>query len=73
MARSLSELRDHRNLDAFNRLRVSSPVSQFEYQNQYNAGPIVWANALTGTGAVSHEANGANALMTTGGTAQEVD
>jgi hypothetical protein len=54
------------NTDAFNRLRVSSPVSQFEYANQYNKGPLIWAEKATGTGGATHSPNPSTVLLTTG-------
>lgn len=55
--------------DAFARLRVSSPISQFDYQNQYNVGPFIWSDSLSGTGSVTHQPNSSTVLMSTGGTA----
>lgn len=57
------------NLDAFERLRVSSPIAQFEYQNQYNTGPLIWSEKITGTGAVTHAPDVSSVRLSTGGTA----
>lgn len=55
--------------DSFGRLRVSSPIAQFEYQNQYNKGPLLWSETVSSTGTVAHQANSATVLLSTGGTA----
>jgi hypothetical protein len=60
---------DNANTDAFGRLRTSNPIAQFEYQNQYNSGPLVWNESLTGTGAATHTPNTSSVLLSTGGTA----
>lgn len=44
-------------LDAFGRLRVSDPQTLFDYQAQYDAGPLFWENVLTGSGTATHVAN----------------
>lgn len=56
------------SIDAFGRLRVSSPISQFEYQNEYNKGPLIWAEKVTGSGAATHQPNSSTVQLTTGGT-----
>jgi hypothetical protein len=49
---------DSANLDAFSRLRVSSPQSLFSVQCQYNNAPITMESGNTGTGvAPAHSAN----------------
>jgi hypothetical protein len=58
------------NTDAFNRLRVSSPISQFEYNNEYNKGPLIWAEKVTGTGVATHQPNSSTVLLSTGGTTE---
>jgi hypothetical protein len=57
------------NLDAFGRLRVSSPISQFDYQNQYNKGSLLWSEAVAGTGASVHNPNNSTISLNAGGTA----
>ena len=57
------------NLDAFGRLQVASPISQFEYQNEYNKGPLLWAEKVTGTGVATHQPASSTVLLSTGGTA----
>jgi hypothetical protein len=56
------------NLDAFGRLRVSSPIAQFEYQNQYNKGPLVWEEQITGGGTVTHAPNRSTVVLSPGNT-----
>jgi hypothetical protein len=58
----------NQNLDSFNRLRTSSPISQFEYQNEYNKGPLIWAEKVTGAGVATHQPNSSTVLLSTGGT-----
>lgn len=55
--------------DAFGRLRVSSPLTQFDYQNQYNEGSLIWSTTLGGTGAITHNPNTSTVTLSTGGTA----
>ena len=38
-----------RGTDAFGRFPVSNPVTLFDYQSQYDAGPLFWETKLTGT------------------------
>lgn len=40
--------------DAFGRLRVSNPVSLFDYAAQYTTGSTFWDTALVGTGSETH-------------------
>jgi hypothetical protein len=54
------------NTDAFNRVRVSSPISQFEYANEYNKGPLIWAEKVTGAGVATHQPNSSTVLLSTG-------
>ncbi len=55
------------NLDIFGRVRVSIPQTRFEYANQYNAGPLVWAGLVAGTGAVTHRPDRAAVELSTSG------
>ena len=50
--------------DAFGRLRVSDPQTIFDYQAQYDAGPLLWEDDLTGSGTAAHSANGAAVSLT---------
>ena len=45
---------DNFNTDAFGRLRTSAPIAQFEYQNQYNKGPLIWAEKVNLSGTITH-------------------
>jgi hypothetical protein len=58
---------DNFNTDAFGRLRTSSPIAQFEYQNEYNKGPLIWAEKVSGTGSATHVPSTSSVSMTTGG------
>lgn len=55
-------------LDAFGRLRVSDPQTLFDYQAQYDAGPLLWENVLTGSGTATHVANTASVALAVSGT-----
>lgn len=55
--------------DAFSRLRVSSPTTLFDSLQQYGDNPLIWENALTGTGSVSNLLNESSVQLSTGGTA----
>lgn len=44
-------------LDAFGRQRVSNPTSIFDYQSQYDAGPLLWEDDTAGSGAAAHLPN----------------
>lgn len=51
--------------DAFGRLRIAAPVSQFSYQNQYNKGTLVWNEKIGGSGEVSHDADSSTVSLKT--------
>jgi hypothetical protein len=51
------------NVDAFGRGRVSLPNSQFDYQNQYNSGPLVWYEKIAGGATSTHLPNEASVQM----------
>ncbi len=58
------ELQDSNDLDAFGRLRTSSPFVLFDSQNQYNDGSaLFWQNTLTGGGTVTHLPNESSVSM----------
>lgn len=57
---------DTPNIDAFGRLRVSDPVSIFECTFQYDAQPLLWSSLLSGTGAITYNANKASVDFTVG-------
>lgn len=54
------------NLDAFGRLRVSTPVNLFETAFQYDLQPLLWSSSITGGGVVAHNANKASVDFTLG-------
>lgn len=64
-----SHIKKFAEVDAFGRGRVSLPFTQFDYQNQYNEGPLVWETAVVGTGAIAQRPAEASVRLTTGGTA----
>lgn len=59
---------DSAQLDAFNRLRTSSPSSEFEYINEYNAGDLIWSTKTTGAGMYTHIPNESSVELSTGDT-----
>jgi len=63
---------DSASLDAFQRLRTSSPFTQFDWTNQYSpataANQQQWDVAVVGSGAVNVQANKCLVRLTTGGT-----
>lgn len=61
-------LADSPQLDAFNRLRVSTPIDLFSSVHQYNTGPLFWESVLNG-GAVTHLPNESGIQLSTGGAA----
>lgn len=54
-------------LDAFQRLRISDPVTLFDNVQSYGDSALFWENQATGTGAISNLLNSSAVLMTTGG------
>lgn len=54
------------NLDLFGRVRVSVPETRFEYANQYNKGPLVWGELVSGGGVATHNPNRASVTLSTG-------
>jgi hypothetical protein len=57
--------KDGPNLDAFNRLRVSTPVDLFASIVQYNTSPLFWEAVTTG-GSVTHLPNESGVQLSTG-------
>lgn len=57
---------DSPSLDAFNRLRISSPHTLFDVQNEYDASPLFYENQLTGGGTVTHVPNSSSIRMSVG-------
>jgi len=68
-----TSLGDSANLDAFSRLRVSEPYTQFESTFQYAPSTFAnqqqWESALSGTGAIAPVPLQSSVRLTTGGTA----
>lgn len=60
------------NTDAFQRLRISEPWTQFDHMGQYwpvtAANQLKWDVSVTGTGATSQVLNQCSCRLTTGGT-----
>lgn len=56
---------DSPNLDAFSRLRISTPQSIFDSSFQYNIQPLTWDKSLTGGAGVAHDANQSAAKLST--------
>jgi hypothetical protein len=54
------------NLDAFERQRVSLPMTQYEYNFQYNEAPLIWQSKTAGSGTATHRANEASVRLSTG-------
>lgn len=59
-------LQDGPNMDAFGRLRVSTPHSIFESTFQYNAQPLQWDSLTTGGGSLVHNPSTASVELRTG-------
>lgn len=61
-------------LDAFSRMRVSSPVTVFDSTFQYGLAPLLYEQALTGTASITHNPTNSCAVLsgTTGGGASAV-
>lgn len=55
-------LKDSANLDAFSRLRVSSPTGLFESRFRYDLAPLQYEQ-ITSSGAITHDATDSNALL----------
>ena len=64
--------RDSTNLDAFGRLRTSSPFTQFDWSNQFSpstfANQQFWDIAVVGSGTAAPVSNKSSVQLTTGGT-----
>lgn len=54
------------NLDAFQRLRVSLPSTQYEYNFQYGKTSLVWDEKILGTGTSVHQPAISSIYMNTG-------
>lgn len=60
---------DSPSVDAFSRLRVSSPYAQFAAFNEYKINPFNWVTATSGTGTATHSTSTKFVTLATGGTA----
>lgn len=58
---------DTADLDAFGRLRVSSPTSLFDNMSEYGNDTAYWETAVSG-GSATHVANNCSVRLSTGGT-----
>lgn len=56
----------NQNLDAFQRLRVSLPSTQYEYNFQYNKAPLIWDETIGGTGTSTHVPTQSTVRLATG-------
>jgi hypothetical protein len=57
---------DRSHLDAFSRLRTSSPVALFDSQNTSGSQPLLWENSLTGDATATYSNNRASVSLATG-------
>lgn len=58
------QIPDSRNLDAFDRLRVSTPTTLFDTQFQYGLQALLWETVLTAGGTAVHAPNESAVLFT---------
>lgn len=63
------QLGDGPQLDAFGRLRISTPVTLFDNTQYFGDNSLVWENLVAGTGTVTNNTNAAMVNLNTGGTA----
>jgi hypothetical protein len=56
----------NQNTDAFGRLRVSLPSTQYEYNFQYNDAPLIWQSKLGGLGTATHIPTQSTVRLNTG-------
>lgn len=59
---------DSPSLDAFGRVRMSSPITLFDSRQFYGDTSIYWENAFVGTGAISAQPARASVFVQNGGT-----
>ena len=55
-------IKDSANLDAFSRVRVSTPVTLFESTFRYDLAPLQYEQ-ITSSGTITHDATDSNALL----------
>lgn len=53
------------SVDAFSRLRASSPTTLFDSQSTYDLSPLSWFTKVTGGGSVAYNSNGGFATVNT--------
>lgn len=58
---------DTPNLDAFGRLRISSPFTIFDSKQIFSKQTIYWDESLTGSATITHQPSKASSLLSTGG------
>lgn len=63
---------DDPRIDAFGRLRVSSPVGLFDTQFQYDLNSLLWESTVAGSATIAHDANGYVQLAVDGASGDEV-
>ena len=51
--------------DAFGRTRTADPVTQFDYQAQYDTGPLFWETTITGNAGSAHLPNESSVRLRT--------
>lgn len=56
---------DTANLDAFGRLRVSTPESLFDSGFEYDLQPLIWNSSITGAATITHDSNRVSAKLST--------
>jgi len=56
---------DGRHLDAFGRIRTSTPVTLFDSQNTSGSQPLLWENSTTGGATVTYTANRSSVSLAT--------
>lgn len=54
------------SIDAFARLRISNPLTLFDYSAQYDDGSLFWDKKTVGSGTTSHLPNESSVQLTTG-------
>lgn len=65
-AKSQIEFQDNSIVDAFRRLRVSSPTTLFDSAHQYDINPYLWTDDLSVNGTAVHDVNNSAAILATG-------
>lgn len=58
---------DSANMDAFQRLRVSDPMSLFAASQEYSSHPLLWDHHTTSGGAATHQTTTNSTILSTAG------